>query len=243
MTKTITYEYEEVEIVFDKKKPMDNPLDDFYTPPEGINMSSAEAYAEWLSNNIDETISYEAKAKIDDDEVNMKYVYKDGVICLAFYDENKNITSYQEWTYFTDSESGQEKVLIKSYDVKNKTYSESEQLNDYTFFISKHNLLCFAETMPFFFLNFPEINLPQEIPSNIKITREIKKVSNGVYNLKTNIKDTQTKTTNYVQFVVKNDRIISYGSGNSSAYVTIATFDYDNVSIDFDKNGYTKLEA
>ena len=243
-TKFISYEYEDekkIEIKFNKKTPSEEIK--FYQPPEGVNMKSAEAYAEWLDVNRDVTQSYEVIANLGKEEINMKYVYKDDIVHLAFYDENGNITKYEEWEYSEDKSTGEKKVLIRTYDIVNKTYKEVEEIdNDNSVFLERVKQQYYADTMAYLFLNFYELNYKDGVlPKEKKVKREIAKISNGIYDLKVTITDTKTKKSEYMKFTYKNDKIVSYGSGNSLIFNTVATFNYENVSIVFDTTGYTEV--
>lgn len=230
-----------------------------FNPPAGVDMTSAESYAGWLDNNLDETLSYTLTSSTTQDGATatytIKYQYKHGIQYVAIYD-GLDMVSYME--IFKDGRDYE----VSIYDVDSEKYFTDTLTTD-EFYGSSSSMfgesLVSGDTTPialnkmrhilsqrrFFahltantYLTFMETSF--ESVSNS--TKTISNPSDGKYELK------ETATTDGAitdtVFTYENNIIqslnISTADGDNAATMA-CTYKYGFVSFTFDKTGYTLL--
>ena len=247
ITRVYSYTYKnDVVVNFDTSNFVNESLGD-YNEPTGVDMTSADAYANYLHENADITTSYKVTMVQSTESgvittSTIKYNYKNGVSCTAVYDENNQITSYYEF------EVDGNNVIVRNYNLTSQTYTETTRANDYSFFISRLNMMFYADTQAFVFLNVPETNWNFVIPEGVTITKSIEKTAYATYVLtkKLELDNEEGKGAAEYKFTYQKDKIIkteliSHVENDAEENGTLTiSFDYEDYAINFDKSNYTK---
>jgi len=230
------------------------PTTQTYTPPTGVDMTSADAYITWLKNNLDLTLSYESEVyKINGTSIESSSkiisLYKDNTIYVEEIDEDEKTDKYYEITKIAD------KFKVITYSNYNLKYYEDIvtgfQLSDTLIPIS----------MIYFFTDAVDVLFSSSIQGNSvtpTTNKTIEKLSDGKY-LLTNIityeitqningEDTKKSVNITIKLIVENNKLTSVeyitndprsSSGEESM---IISYTYKDVIINFDKSQYTKYE-
>lgn len=237
----------------------ETPAEGNFIPPAGIDMTSAESYAGWLDNNLDETLSYTLTSSTTENGVTatytIKYQYKHGIQHVAVYDGLEMI-SYME--IFKDGRDYE----VAIYDVASEKYF-TDTLTTEEFYGSSSSMFgeslangniahgalikmrivlsqrrFFAHLTANTYLTFMENSF--ESVSNS--TKTISNPSDGKYELK------ETATTDGAitdtVFTYENNIIQSLNISTavgSNATTMACTYKYGFVSFTFDKTSYTLL--
>ncbi len=219
-----------------------------YTPPTGVDMTSMTDYTKWLLDNPDLNSSYIGtiyeKEGTTTKTTLIKYQYKNNTQCIAVYSSSNTLESYYEIEEITSTS-----CIIKSYDISTLTYTETVETNSEAQ-KRRANLFCADAVVMLPYQT--EINQGFEIGTDITtlpgysgytVNETVTNPATGEYDLSRILSVTQSgvsSTISYTSKIIRN-RTQSFRLEYSALKFMELSYDYKDVTINFDKTLYTKV--